>query len=217
MVYWKSENDPEILRTRQDDLDALIRFLNVDIEHANENEFIQEIVPNYVNFTAKDDSQPTFRRFMCDHNRMVGDIKPGTGPELIEEKREAFRQLQIHLTQRVEAIMKTMESGNPDTLLYIERPFSLHIRPSEDRFIEFFDEDFQPDLVLDEEKERLDLRFIAIIRDLNLKPGRFRKCKKCGKFYYQPTSRGKNYCSKKCAASIRQARYLKKKKGKGRG
>ena len=154
MPYWKCESDPEVLRTRQNDLDALIHFLNVDIEHAKENEFIQEIVPNYVNFTAKDDSQSTFRRFMCDHNRMVGDIKPGTGPELIEEKRGAFRQLQIHLTQRVEAIMKTMESGKPDTLLYIERPFSLHIRPSEDRFIELFDEDFQPDLVLEEEKER---------------------------------------------------------------
>ena len=216
MEYWNSANDPEFLRTRQDELDAMIRFLNFDIQHATEGHFFQDIVSDYVRFTVKDSSQHHFQTFVRDHYRMAGDITPGAGPEHIQEKKEAFMHLQRHIIQRVESIMKAMESGKPDTLFYIERPFSLHIRPSENRFIGLFDEDFQTDFVLEEEKERLDLRLIAIIGDLNLKPGRFRKCEKCGDFFYQPTSRDKNYCSRKCAASIRQTRYLKRKSDKGK-
>ena len=80
--------------------------------------------------------------------------------------------------------------------------------------MEFFDGDYsEGSLDLEEEKRELDIRFAAFIRDLDLKPARFRKCMKCRKIFYQPTSRGKNYCSPRCAGAVRQLRYIKRKRG----
>jgi uncharacterized OB-fold protein len=50
---------------------------------------------------------------------------------------------------------------------------------------------------MEDEKRRVNLRLVDLIWNLDLKPGRFRKCLKCGKYFYQPASRERNYCSTK--------------------
>jgi hypothetical protein len=61
-------------------------------------------------------------------------------------------------------------------------------------------------------KAIVDLRLIELVRDLELKPQRFRHCDRCQAVFYQPTERVKNFCSSRCAGTIRQARYTNRKR-----
>lgn len=62
-------------------------------------------------------------------------------------------------------------------------------------------------------KKVIDLRLSELIRDLDLKPTRFRRCARCRSYFYQPTAKDRNFCSLRCAGTVRQARFLKKRRG----
>jgi len=87
------------------------------------------------------------------------------------------------------------------------------VEPSLDRFVEEpLVEEIRHQNALEDEKRKIDIVFINIVGDLDLKPSRFRICLKCRAVFYQPTSRGKNFCSERCADAVRQARYKKRKR-----
>jgi hypothetical protein len=65
---------------------------------------------------------------------------------------------------------------------------------------------------LQKEKELIDARLTELLLSLGLKPSRFLKCDECGAYFYQTTSREKNYCSARCSARVRKRRFLKKAK-----
>lgn len=62
------------------------------------------------------------------------------------------------------------------------------------------------------EIEKIKVKFLELIFSLNLTPKRFKRCSKCLKYFYQPTARDTEYCSKECSGVVRQARYDKKKR-----
>ena len=66
-------------------------------------------------------------------------------------------------------------------------------------------------LVWNEEKILIDLIFIAAIKELELLPKKFYRCKKCSNYFLQKTKRSK-YCSNKCSNVVRQAEYVSGKK-----
>ena len=68
---------------------------------------------------------------------------------------------------------------------------------------------------MEKDKELLDARLTELVVSLDLKPSRFRKCGECGSYFYQPTTREKNYCSPRCAAKVRKRRFIDRKKEKG--
>ena len=58
----------------------------------------------------------------------------------------------------------------------------------------------------------VDMRLLELVHDLELKPQRFRRCDRCHAVFYQPTERVKNFCSSRCAGTVRQARYTNRKR-----
>ncbi len=66
-------------------------------------------------------------------------------------------------------------------------------------------------LDLKQEKILADLVFVDMFQQEELIPSRFRQCDrwKCGKYFYQPTSKARRFCSAGCANAVRQERYRK--------
>ena len=144
----------------------------------------------------------------------------------VEDKQaaELLPEIQSHLRERFRLIMAKAESFWEEELLSIDFRGTLRVgvvprgaAGREPHATDRFFESFTPSLnqgkgALENAKTLIDLWLAELIQDLGLQPSRFSRCAKCGKVFYQPTSRKKNYCSKQCAGAVRQARYEKRKR-----
>ena len=198
-IYWTSQ---EILKARKrqpEDLLFFFEFLGMDLETAGHGK-IQEI-----------------RKKLA-----AGALEPlALGKE---EGKAPYLELQHHIRGRIEKIITTSRGFWDDKLMNVEIHGSLGIRilprggigvngKTGDRFIETFTPSIDESVDrITRAKALMDLWLADLIRDLGLQPSRFRVCAKCGRYFYQPTSRRRNYCSRKCAGAVRQARYEKRKR-----
>lgn len=139
------------------------------------------------------------------------------------EEKKFFQSLQDHIRGRIEKIIGVSKGFWKDELLSVDIRGSLTIGinprgaagvdPDTDCFVE----EFTPYINDGVDRETtakllLDFWLVNLIRDLGLQPSRFSRCDRCGKFFYQATSRKRNYCSKQCAGAVRQARYERRKR-----
>lgn len=208
--YWKSQKDSHFLKARRGDLQNMLDFLNANIGTVGKDQ-LMDLIATYAGFMGAGKKGPPFSQFMRDLGYYLGGLGPNSTPEVLQERKQFFSQLQLHLRERVEETIKAVNSDKPLHICNIER--KIVVDPSLDRFVEepLF-EKMQSQDALGHETRKIDIAFADLLRDLDLRPSRFRICLKCRGVFYQPTLREKNYCSLRCAGAVRQARYEKRKR-----
>jgi len=123
------------------------------------------------------------------------------------------RQVQRHLRKRLHQIAGETTFGVEQSLWKVRASLTFSKAPIEGRYVERLSLD--PAKRTNDLKKLaavVDLRLIELVRDLELKPQRFRHCDRCHVVFYQPTERVKNFCSPRCAGTVRQARYERRKR-----
>ena len=189
--YWKSLKNKSLTDERLGQLESLFAFVNLDLT-ANGNKGIQKIAAEYFDRLTLGLVNSDIRSLIFKHD----DI-------------DLFRKVQSHLAHRIEANIDASENLWDMPLLNVE----VWVHGRENRFTVILKlDDTGPEELLEKGKQLIDFCFLTLLSDLDLKPKRFRKCQKCKNYFYQPTTREKNYCSAKCANAVRQARFQKNKK-----
>jgi len=188
----------------------MLAFANLELQTVKKNNFNDRAISEFIRFIVSGDvSSHKFSTLVDEPEKhRLKKLKGAAGyPETI-------RIIQQHLRNRIFRIMEyTVKYPVKMPLWEMKGTVRLVINPG-DYFTEMFTlqvDDF--DDLNKQLTDLIDLRLAELIRDLDLRPKRFRECLKCSSLFYQPTSRGKNYCSVKCAGTARQARFQKKRKG----
>ena len=190
-------------------MEKMLDFLNADIRAMGEDQ-LMDLVETYTRFMGAGKKGPPFSQFMRDLGYYLGDLGPNSSPEVLQERKQFFSELQFYLHARVEETIRAMNSGETIHLFNIQR--RVVVEPSRDRFVEEpLVEEIQSQDALEDEKRKIDVAFANIMGDLDLRPSRFRICLRCGGVFVQPTSRGKRYCSLRCADAIRQRRFKERR------
>jgi hypothetical protein len=197
------------IRDRRKNLEGLFQFSNAEIEGMMERELAGFIFNLALDQGPKPD-RSNFLDFAETHRRLAGDMLPNPTPEVISERKEFLGQLQAHLRSRFDDIMNAAAFGRRKELFESIGVRSLVVDLEADRFFEEFVEKELDGDPLEIEKSAIDNRLVSLIMDLDLKPGHFKKCRRCRKYFYQFTSREKNFCSLRCAGTARQAEYMKR-------
>jgi hypothetical protein len=199
--YWKSIKDQDREKTARQSLHLLLSLTDKAM--------------------SKNDSKWVLRHLGHHANLLGQDFLPEDAkPKFLGEIRE-------HLSGRIETIMDASLQLLDDFPLWtikggIEvkaRPVGVTYKPGRsDHFILktlIQDPEESAEDPLKKAKDLVDACLVDLIYILDLKPSRFRKCQECGAYFYQTTSRKKNYCSSGCAAKIRKRRFIGRKKEKG--
>ena len=192
---WKSRLDPKIVKQRREQLDSLLALANAD----------------FTTGSGLENGISAYSRAIG-----VSALKTVNYLELITAAGK-------HIASRIEVIIDACQSLWSQHLWKMEGSLSLTVIPknaptaSPERDI--FSEEFSgkrkvKGKFMEQEKARIDLALLDVIRDLDLRPSRFRKCPACLRYFYRPTSKEKNFCSPRCAGTMRQRRYIERKKDK---
>ena len=188
---WKSRLDPKIMKLRREQLDSLLALANGD-------------------FTTGRDLESGIAAY----SRAIGVSAIKTVNYL-----ELITAVEKHIASRIEVIIDACQSLWSQHLWKMDGYLSLTVIPKDSPTAgperDIFSEEFSlkesvAGGFLEQEKARLDLAFLEVIRDLDLRPSRFRKCPACRRYFYRPTSKEKNFCSPRCAGTMRQRRYIKR-------
>jgi hypothetical protein len=192
-THWTSKKQKEVISKRREQLDLILQFGNSDLK-ANENE---HLVRQFHDF---------LRSVVTGHQEGYPDL-------LNDENVELVYGLQRHLCARLEKIIHNTKLLWEMPLWKIAGSVEFTMDIKEGRFYQRFHlRKIKPENKLKALKRIIDLALIEIIRDLDSKPNRFRKCPKCSSYFYQPTERKKVYCSIRCGDAVR----LQKNRRKGR-
>ena len=199
-------------------LENLFEFVNKKIKPLPESDFMG-LLFIYTSFVCQYESKYPLLKFKEKHDEYTDGLLPVTSREKLSERKEFFIALQSHLRSRLLKIINTVESKTseePRIFIVMKGTRKVLVDTNDDSFLDWFwpgGVKSNGGLDLKKEKAVADHIFSEVILDGNLTPSRFRKCEKCGNFFYQPTKRS-NYCSDRCSAAARQAKYVKKEKGK---
>ena len=205
---------------RWKDLEGMFDFLNAPIGPMKELEFLR-LLYEYAHFMCPKEAgyESQFLDFSEKHEQITRGLGPRTSPEALQKRKKLFIEIQNHIRSRIQVVMGTVELREMRSLWKIRGYRELIVYPHTDSFQDLVRADKRPKkrLSLESEKREFDIWFADIVSDLDLKPSRFKKCTRCSNFFYQPTARKRKYCSTKCAAAVRQARYLERKTAKKKG
>ena len=200
-------------KTKAESLDSLFHFLNADVQSKRDSEFIGLIL-EYAKWLSVHASKYSVLDFGERYNLYSQDILCPSSQTVQSERKNLFVEIQSHLRSKLEMIISgTNDIGS--ALIEIKGTLKLSLGNEPKVFVEEFQlEGVNQDFGLDLGHEKLlaDLVFSEMIREFDLKPDRFRKCKRCKKIFYQPTEKKKEFCSTKCGNASRQAEWMKKKK-----
>jgi len=214
LFYSEFENE------RWKDLEGMLDFFNADIGPMKEREFLG-LLHEYAHFMYPKEagSKSQFLEFSEKHEQITRGLGPRTSPEALKKRKKFFTEIQSHIRSRIRAIMDVVELQEIRSLWEMRGYRELMVYSFTDCFQDLVRADKRPKkrLSLESEKREFDIWFADIARDLDLKPSRFKKCTRCSNFFYQPTARKRKYCSTKCAAAVRQARYLERKTAEKKG
>ena len=208
--YWKSTKPSFLLKKQRGHLDLMFAFANLELQTVKKDHFNDRSISEFIRFIVSGDLSSHKLSSLVDES----EIHRLKKLEKAAEDSEAIRIIQQHLRNRIFKIMEYIAKYPAKMPLWeMEGAVRLIISPG-DLFSEMFTLHVEDsDNVNKQLMDLIDLRLAELIRDLALQPKRFRECLKCDKLFYQPTSREKNYCSVKCAGSVRQAKFQKKLKG----
>ena len=208
--YWKSTKPSSLLKKQRGHLGLMLAFANLELQTVKKNNFDDRAISEFIHFVVSGDMSSHKFSSLMDESEIhrLKKLEAAAGDP------ETIRIIQQHLRNRIFRIMEyAVKYPVKMPLWEIKGTVTLVIHPG-DYFTEMFT--LQVDDYDDVNKQLTDLidrRLAELIRDLDLRPKRFRECPKCSRLFYQPTSREKNYCSVKCAGAVRQVRFQKKLKG----
>lgn len=199
-------------------LENLFEFVNKEIKPLPESAFIG-LLYTYTSFVCQYESKYPLLKFKKKNEEYTDGLLQVTSREKLSERKDFFIELQSHLRSRLQKIINTTKSKTaeePRLFIEMKGTRKVFVDTNNDSFLDWFwpgGVKSNGSLDLKKEMALADHIFAEVILDGNLTPSRFRKCEKCGNFFYQPTKRS-NYCSDRCASAARQAKYVKKVKGK---
>lgn len=210
------EKASDIISGRMVDLEKMLVFLNTNIDRMN-RDGLYNLMGEYVHLVMPENSETPFQHFMERHYKFVKDILNDPNPEGEDQMKKFMSSIQAHLRYKVNNFMLAMVSDQTFQLSECKGIQRYVYAPSSGKIILEFEPEIEKDgasLNLNYELNLIENRFMEIVRDLSLsiKSGRFKKCKKCGNFFYQATKREKIYCSRNCAKAKAQQKYIKGKK-----
>jgi hypothetical protein len=195
--YWKSQRNIDLEKRHRENLGLLLWLSNQDVEE-KERKKLEWIEEGYEKLLGKKSldgrrSTPVFLEKLRTHIR--GRIESIINASLQLHDEIPLWQVGGVLQIAVTPIGVTGVAVGKDyfTMRFIFGGRGKYARSS-----------------LERAKELIDARLTEIVLSLDLKPSRFKKCPECGAYFYQPTSREKNYCSAGCAAKVRKRRFLEK-------
>jgi hypothetical protein len=190
--YWKSKKDNALIKDRRVQLDNLLEFVNADLGQPERAAIQARIVDLLFDATT-----------------------PGPGCKRIlpvEKHRDLLPALQEHLGNHINRITSSSEMPVEMPFLIFNGSLELTLDRGGTRFYQRLRLlDVKEGDELNILKQALNLTLLQVIRDLDLRPKRFRKCQRCNAFFYQPTARKKDYCSTRCNDAVRLQRFRKQK------
>ena len=198
---WTSRRNPKLERELRVHLGNVIGFANLGVSQLGSSRLEEHLeshpdsIRDFVVFLKASDST-------CWESWIsVSNIKDAT-------------LLHAHLCKRIDEIITKTGLIVAITLWRLSGVMELTTEPLKGRFGQYFSIRWtKSGSVLSRLKKVIDLRVGELIRDLDLKPTRFRRCERCRSYFYQPTAKDRNFCSLRCAGTARQARFIKKRRG----
>jgi len=190
--YWRSQKGKGFIREQKKQFYSILEYANADLE------------------VKSTDDLKTFGDGFIDL-LIIGNQNH---KKLFDESGgfDFFSPLQLHLRSRINAVIDATLMLWEMPLWKMEQATELNANPLENQFtVNFVLDDSVRKDPIKFGKLLIDFKLFELFSDLDLKPRRFRRCWKCKKFFYQPTSREKRYCSQKCAGAKRQYLYTRKK------
>jgi hypothetical protein len=191
------------------DLDTLLKFLNARIE-SMERKGLEDLLQELAAFHTVEGTQPRLLEFGRHYERLAGRLALESSQDAVQERKKFLSQLQAHAQSRLEGIISAAESQKEGAALEI--PGTVRVVVENGRFLVKVKKELQKTDPLEEEKFRFDARLVELFQQLDLKPSRFRKCVRCGNYFYQESEKKRFYCSIKCSAAVRQGKYLASRK-----
>jgi hypothetical protein len=191
--YWTSKKQKSVIDERRDQLDLLFEFANAKLEQGVGDHLKRQIY-DFLNLM------------------MMGH--PEGCPDLLSTESDALiKGLQKHLCTRLKKIIHSTKLLVEMPLWKVSGSLEFTVEAKINRFNERFHfRNINPDNELKVLKKIVDLALIEIIRNLDFKPTRFHQCPRCLAFFYQPTEKGKTYCSIRCGDAVRLQQFRKKKR-----
>jgi hypothetical protein len=198
--YWKTTRRESLLKRRREELDFIFSFARVNFSSMDTlglEKYREKLKEFLTEGLLSDDISLDYLKGLQAHVR-----------ERMQDIKDASSQLlgDIPLWEVTTSLRVSL---NPKGGVVGLQPDDL------DRFIIKLTPQVGSGESLDDGKALSVLWLTGLVEDLGLQPSRFRVCSKCNNYFYQPTTREKNYCSSQCAGAVRQARYEERKKGKG--
>ena len=210
-----------MIKIDKDVLDNFIEFVNADIQPMDKADFVRILI-KYTEFLGQYDANYPYLSLRGKYKRYTAGIMEDESREVLDQRKDFFKQLQSHLRSRLQTIINSVESvtaGEADTLIEMKGSRRVLIDPNNDKFLfGFWPDTVKSDgqLGIEEEKDLADLIFLDYIQTNEFMPSRFGKCgwEKCEGFYYQRTAKERIYCSTRCANAANQVKFLTKQKKK---
>jgi hypothetical protein len=208
---------------RESFLELFLEFVNFkfpeDFEGpgfiTRQSEFLA-LLHTYMSFLCQFGPRYPFLNMSAKYDQYARDLLEKGSPEVYLDRMNFFRKLQEHLRSKTGIITDSL-SGGDDTPVFSERPGKrkVHIDIEHDLFVETFwpkGVDSYTELDLAQEKALAEVVFADMVREEALMPSRFKRCEKCGNFFYQRTAQEKKFCSLTCSSYIQQQKYRSKGK-----
>jgi len=215
--YWRSIKDPRVVRIRRKQLDLLFMLANTGLKTEKDTKELQTFKEDYAGFVLLGESDSVKTKREQVKKVSSGNVaKKDLALQLSGQDYGFFMAVQSHLVLRIHEIMDASIQVWEMDLWQMGGFLRIGVDPINSVFTEeFIPHSLRRGSPLQRHKRLIDLTVALVIRDLDLKPHRFRECQKCNKLFYQPTAREKNYCSLRCAGTARQARYRAQNQKKG--
>lgn len=199
------------------DLDTLFKFLNADID-SMDGDSLRDLTHEMAIFYSVEGIHPNLLEFQQHYERLAGKVGFESSPEAVKDRKKFLTDLQAHARSRVDGIIAIAEGQKSGVLLEMMGTVGVVIQ--NDRFWEEVKSALNVTDPLEEEKLRFDTRLVDLLQRLDLRPSRFRRCVRCGNYFYQESRKERLYCSIRCSAAVRQGKYLarrrRKEKAKGK-
>jgi hypothetical protein len=201
----------KIMIIRRQDLASVLGFLNAQMDSMGEEE-LSNLIRDLASGQGPNTVEPPILNFWEAYRRLAGPMFSSSSPEALGETKRFLGALQGHLKAKIEGIMQAGASGEVKTIFEGRGKRRIAADPEKGRFVETFVKDQKSEEPLALEKQYLDERLINLIRELELDPGRFKRCSRCNGVFYQSSPRERKYCSRQCAGAIHQAHFRERKK-----
>jgi hypothetical protein len=200
-------------------LKNLLSFINSSISEMNEAEF-SGLLFNYTRFVCHSSFKYDFLDSRDVNNRYTEKLLEDGSSDVFSIRKQEFMQIQAHLRSQLDKFINVHEeTGEQLKEVFPVTKGSRKIvwNTQADKLMEVFIPDglkIDGSIDMKQENKLADLALIDLLLDSDLLISRFRKCGKCGEYFYQFTKKEKIYCSTKCATAARQIVHQRKKKKK---